>query len=87
VSPYFKPSGAHQTYSYSPKGFLTKVESFKAGKWEADTTVTHKESEHIRARVNPGLLKPLPAGERPSDKPKDPTPAQGAYSSFDPDDF
>jgi hypothetical protein len=85
VSPYFTPSGAHQTYSYSQKGYLTKVESFKAGKWTADKTDVHQESEHIRARVNPSLMKPLPPGVRPSDKPKDPTPTNGTSFDFSDD--
>jgi hypothetical protein len=83
VPSFFKPSGAHQTYSYSQKGYLTKVESFLAGKWTADKTVVHQESEHIRTRVNPGLMKPLPPGVRPSDKPKDPTPTNSAPFDFE----
>jgi hypothetical protein len=87
VSPFFTPSGAHQTSSYSQKGFLTKVESFKAGQWKADTTVVHKESEHIRARVDPSLKKSLPATNRPSDKAKDPTPTNDNESFFGEMDF
>jgi hypothetical protein len=84
---YFTPSGAHQLSSYSPKGYLTKVESFKAGNWTADTTVVHQEGEHIRARVNPSLTKALPPGVRPSDKPKDPSPTNDSDFDFEAMDF
>jgi len=73
ASPYWTPSGAHVKYTYSKKGYLIEVETYKA-EYESDKTVAHKESEQIRPRVNPQLTKPLPPGNPPPDKAKDPTP-------------
>jgi hypothetical protein len=87
VTGFFTPSGVHQTSSYSQQGYLTKVESYKAGQWTADKTVVHQESEHVRVRINPELTKALPPGVRPSDKPKDPTPTNNTVTDYGAMDF
>jgi hypothetical protein len=82
VTPFWTASSASTTYNYSAKGNLTSIEYTytDAGK-SATKTVKHQESEHIRAKVNANLVKPLPAGNLP-DKPKDLTPTAPSYDKF-----
>lgn len=85
VSPFWTASGGRTVYSYSKNGYLTSLQVWIAGQLTADKTVVHKESEHIRARVSPTLLTPMPPADHSHDKPKDPTPAISVPAEFDPD--
>ena len=82
-SEFWTPSGAHVTYNYSKTGNLTSIEYYKKGETKASKTEKHKESEHIRPRLSAPLVKELPAGNPPPEKPVDLTPTAPSYDKID----
>jgi hypothetical protein len=82
---FWTASGAKTIYVYSEHGNLLRVDIIKVGESTASKTTNHKESEHIRPKINSNLLKALPAGN-PPDKPKDLTPPAPSFDNNMQDD-